>query len=269
MKSSSTSFVAYIDESGDEGFKFLPADRGSSRWFVVSAVVYRKSAELETVRIMREIRDVLGKPRNKALHFRELKHEQRLPFVRRICSAPARIVSVLIHKQSIAHVDVFQNEAHRLYRYASRLLLERLSWLCRDTRKPGEGDGSVELIFSNRSAMSYDDLRNYLHRLRDQGSDQEVRIDWNVINPSAVRAVNHEKLAGLQIADAVASSIYCAVNLSQYGEAEPRYLDMLRPLLFRHSKGNCLGYGLKIWPADLGSLLPQWPHLVCLQDRKN
>jgi len=37
--------------------------------------------------------------------------------------------------------------------------------------------------------------------------------------------VNHEKLAGLQIADAVASGVYCAVNLSQYGEAEPRYLN--------------------------------------------
>ena len=263
------SFVAYIDESGDEGFKFLPADRGSSRWFVISAVVYRITSRLEPIRIMREVREMLGKPAGKPLHFRDLKHEQRLPFIRKISSAPARIVSVLIHKQSIAHIDVFQSEAHRLYRYASRLLLERLSWLCRDTRKPGEGDGSVELIFSNRSAMSYDDLRDYLNRLKAQGTDQDVRIDWDVVHPSAVRAVNHEKLAGLQVADAVASSMYCAVNLSQYGEAEPRYLDMLRPLLYRHSKGNCLGYGLKIWPADLSSLLQQWPHLECLQDRQN
>jgi hypothetical protein len=34
-----TSFVAYIDESGDEGFKFLPNEQGSSRWFVLSALL--------------------------------------------------------------------------------------------------------------------------------------------------------------------------------------------------------------------------------------
>jgi hypothetical protein len=263
------SFVAYIDESGDEGFKFLPDDRGSSRWLVVSAVVLRKARDLEVVRIMREIRDTLQKPRDKALHFRELKHEQRLPFIRKISGAPARIVSVLIHKPSISEPERFQSEPHRLYRYACRLLLERVSWLCRDSRKPGEGEGSVELIFSNRSAMSYDDLRNYLRLLKAQSAaSQDVRIDWAVIDPDAVSAVNHEKLAGLQIADAVASGVYCAVNLSQYGEVEPRYLDMMRPLIYQHDSGNCLGYGLKLWPVDLGSLLPQLPHLECLQERQ-
>ncbi|WP_229207695.1 MULTISPECIES: DUF3800 domain-containing protein [unclassified Duganella] len=55
-------FVAYIDEAGDEGFKFLEGERGSSRWFVLSATIIRKSNDLQIVRAAREVRQLLGKP---------------------------------------------------------------------------------------------------------------------------------------------------------------------------------------------------------------
>ena len=256
-----SSFTAYIDESGDEGFVFLPGEKGSSRWLVLSAVVFRKAKDLEAVRVMREVRTLLGKDPKKALHFREMKHEHRVPYVRALATAPMRTVSVLIHKPSITEPEKFQNEAFRLYRYATRLLVERVSWLCRDTRKDNEGDGSCELIFSNRSAMSYEELRNYLLHLKDKpGID--ARIDWNAIRPQQVRAVNHDQLAGLQIADAVASSLFFAVNLTQYSEVEDRYFRMLRPTIYRHAKTGELGYGLKFWPGSLEALTESMAHLV-------
>lgn len=262
-----SSFTAYIDESGDEGFVFLPGEKGSSRWLVLSAVVFRKSKDLEAVRVMREVRTLLGKDPKKALHFREMKHEHRVPYVRALAMAPMRTVSVLIHKPSISEPEKFQTEAFRLYRYATRLLVERVSWLCRDTRKDNEGDGSCELIFSNRSAMSYEDLRNYLLHLKDKpGTD--VRIDWNAIGPQQVRAVNHDELAGLQIADAVASSLFFAVNLTQYSEVEDRYFRMLRPTIYRHPKTGELGYGLKFWPGSLEELVESMEHLVCFAPPK-
>lgn len=262
-----SSFTAYIDESGDEGFVFLPGEKGSSRWLVLSAVVFRKSKDLEAVRVMREVRTLLGKDPKKALHFREMKHEHRVPYVRALAMAPMRTVSVLIHKPSISEPEKFQTEAFRLYRYATRLLVERVSWLCRDTRKDNEGDGSCELIFSNRSAMSYEDLRNYLLHLKDKpGTD--VRIDWNAIGPQQVRAVNHDELAGLQIADAVASSLFFAVNLTQYSEVEDRYFRMLRPTIYRHPKTGELGYGLKFWPGSLEELVESMVHLVCFAPPK-
>ena len=256
-----SSFTAYIDESGDEGFVFLPGEKGSSRWLVLSAVVFRKAKDLEAVRVMREVRTLLGKDPKKALHFREMKHEHRVPYVRALATAPIRTVSVLIHKPSITEPEKFQSEAFRLYRYATRLLVERVSWLCRDTRKDNEGDGSCELIFSNRSAMSYEDLRNYLLHLKDKpGTD--IRIDWNAIKPEQVRAVNHDQLAGLQMADAVASSLFFAVNLTQYGEVEDRYFKMLRPTIYRHPKSGELGYGLKFWPGSLEALAENMAHLA-------
>ena len=68
------SFTVYIDESGDEGFVFHPGERGSSRWLVLSAAVFRKNNDLDAVRLMREVREKLEKAPKKALHFRELKH---------------------------------------------------------------------------------------------------------------------------------------------------------------------------------------------------
>ena len=90
----------------------------------------------------------------------------------------------------------FQSESFRLYRYASRLLLERVSWLCRDHHKEDEGDGTVEITFSNCSAMSYNDLLSYLGHLRTTSDAADVRVDWSVVRPELVKAVNHDQLAG-------------------------------------------------------------------------
>lgn len=240
----SCAFVAYIDEAGDEGFKFLEGERGSSRWFVLSAAVVRKSSD-GMVEAAREARRVLGRPDKYVLHFRDLKHEQRLPLVRIISGLRVRTINIMVHKPSIAHPETFQQEAHKLYRYCTRLLLERISWLCRGHANNGEC--KADLVFSNRSAMSYDDLRSYLMLLRRQTDNgAEISIDWGVIDPDQVRAVNHDKLAGLQIADAVASSAFFAANRTQYGEIEGRYLQILAPTVFR-GKNGVDGYGMKFW----------------------
>lgn len=256
----SESFAVYIDESGDEGFAFRSDGSGSSRWLVLSAVVFRKSNDSEAVRLLQDVREKLGKAPKQPLHFRNLKHEQRVPYVRAIGSAKLRTVSVLIHKESIREPELFQADSYRLYRYASRLLLERVSWLCRDHCNPGDGDGTAKITFSNRSRMSYDDLRGYLLRLKESSEAQDVRIDWNVVKPERVNAINHDQRAGLQIADAVASGLYSAANLNIYGESEDRYLRLLEPTIYRR-KQMTLGYGLKFWPEDLDTMAMAMPHL--------
>lgn len=242
----SSSFVAYIDESGDEGFTFWPDGSGSSRWLVLSALVMRKENDPLVIQTAKQARELLRKPPKHPLHFRELKHEQRVALARLIGQMSCRTVSVLIHKQSIPDPENFQREAYSLYRYASRLLLERVSWLCRDHRRKEVGNGQVELIYSNRSAMSYEDLRAYLHQLKQDSERKDVRIEWDVINPAMVRAVNHDQLAGLQLADAVATSVYYAVNANIYGDTEERYLKLLLPTIYRQEK-SIVGYGLKFW----------------------
>lgn len=255
------SFRVYVDESGDEGFVFHPDGTGSSRWLVLSAAVVRAKNDMALVKLVGDTRNLLGKLPKQHLHFSDRKHEQRVPYVRQIASSSIRTASVLVHKPSICDPEKFQSEKFLLYRYATRFLLERVSWLGRDNRVTGEGDGTAEVIFSNRSIMSYGSLREYLNLLQAKSNPMDVGIDWSVIVPGTVRAVNHDQLAGLQVADAVASSFYYATNLNRYGEAEDKYARLLLPTVYRH-KGVLLGYGLKFWPEDVQKLKSANPHLA-------
>jgi hypothetical protein len=254
------SFIAYLDEAGDEGFVFNGDGSGSSRWFVLSAAVIRKSKDREMVACLKEVRRVLGKVPKTPLHFVDLKHEQRVPYIRRVGLLPIRTVSVLVYKPLIAEPEKFQNTKHLLYRYATRMLVERLSWLGRDYRKEGEGDGSCEVIFSNRSNMSYEEIRDYLTLLAAQGKTdpERIQIDWSVIDPARIRSVEHSRLAGLQVADAVASGLFFAVKVNRYGETEATYLGHLAKTLYRHRR-QPLGYGLKVWPDDLVAVKAKAP----------
>jgi hypothetical protein len=94
--------------------------------------------------------------------------------------------------------------------------------------------------------MSYADLRDYLRRLRNS---PDVRIHWDSVEPDAVSAVAHEQLAGLQIADAVATGAFYSVHRSVYGETEDGYLRLLGRNIYRN-RGTAEGYGLKFWCAD-------------------
>ncbi len=254
-----TGFYVYIDESGDEGFVFTGPNQGSSHWFVISAVVTRAEDDHATVRLVDQVRAELKRGAREALHFRKLKHEHRLPFVAKIAATHLRTISVLVHKPSIQEPEKFTAEPHLLYRYATRHLLERVSWLCRDSRK--DPAHSAKVVFSNRSCMSYDELRRYLATLKDKTSELGVRIDWTVIDPDKVEARTHDAYMGLQIADAVASSWYYGLQPSPHGFVEPRYAQMLRPVVYRHQQ-QYLGYGLKFWPREAEKLLLQRPELA-------
>src|SRR5688572_4539788 len=96
----SASFVVYIDESGDEGFKFNGNGNGggSSEWFVLSAVAVRAHNDITIMRTVAKVREQLGKRLNFALHFRNLTHEQRIPYVLALSKLSIRTITVLIHK---------------------------------------------------------------------------------------------------------------------------------------------------------------------------
>lgn len=169
---------------------------------------------------------------------------------------------MLVYKPLIQEPEKFQNTKYLLYRYATRMLLERVSWVCRDQKRAGDGDGFAEIIFSNRSNMSYDDIREYLRLLiRQHESDpQKVQIDPAVIDSERIRSVEHSRLAGLQVADAVASGIHFGVKVNRYGETETSYMHHLGKTLYRH-RGEFMGYGIKVWPEDYDTIKTKAPEV--------
>jgi len=95
--------------------------------------------------------------------------------------------------------------------------------------------------------MPYDAFREYMRHLKE--SDPKCRIDWNVIKPDQIGTVTHGRRAGLQIADAVASSFSKGVEPTQYGFIEERYAKILLPHAYRY-RTSLKGYGLKLWPRE-------------------
>jgi hypothetical protein len=268
IMASSSTFIAYIDESGDEGFQF---DAGSSSWFVLSCIVLRCAVELQEVKLVDEVRTLLNAkrqpqhriPDKKPLHFRDLPHEQRKMYAQRVGGADLQALNVLIHKPDLASPEKF-TDGSRLYFFAVRLLVERLSWYCRDhKRKDDAGDGSVEIVFSNRASMDYDELRKYLEYLDTNRIALDYKAEPGVIRSDRIATYTHGKRMGLQIADAVASGFFYAVEPSPYGLTEDGYARLLLPRVYRHQK-QLWGYGVKIFPRETeekrrkGEVLPGW-----------
>jgi hypothetical protein len=257
-----SSFVAYIDESGDEGFTFNADGTGSSRWFVLTAVVFRRSIDPACVSALKAARSTLGWEPKKPFHFSAMKHEQRLVLLNEIAKLGFRTVSVVSYKPDIPDVERYQANKCLLYRYLTRLLVERVSWLCRDHHKAADGeDGKVELIFSDRASMSYDDIRSYFALLQQQSTagSAVVNIHWPAIQVESLRAVSHAQLAGLQIADAAATSYLYGLRLSRFNVADPSFMYLLRRHAYRHRRA-WLGYGVKFL-SRFEDLKQRMPHV--------
>jgi hypothetical protein len=242
------SFVAFIDESGDDGLGNYrtPGQRGgSTKWLVISACLFRQSYNLEAVKWRDSISDKFVNKKNRNLHFMDLNHGQRIVAAQTIGGLPLRALSVMAAKPPIP--DGIYTAKNQLYFYMTRYLIERLSWLCRDHRpNVPEGDGRVKITFSRRGGMSYENFRGYLQHLKDHPTP-EMKIHWPVIDIEAVDAKDHKTNASLQLVDAIASSFAAAVEPDFYGNCETRYAESLRPVTY-HRKGNYLSYGVKIVP---------------------
>ena len=240
------SFIAYIDESGDDGlgnFREPGSNGGASSWLVISACVFRYMYDLDAVSWRDEISSQLKLKRSKPPHFTDLNHQQRVFATQKLADKPIRAISVASHKRTIG--DDTYGQKNQLYFYLTRYLIERISWLCRDHRpNVPQGNGSVKIVFSRRGGMSYTDFQKYLERLK---VDPDVNIHWPVVDITAIQAMDHSRRAGLQLADIIASATAAALELDVYGNCESRYAEILKPIVYSR-RGNYLSYGLKILP---------------------
>ena len=254
---SNASFVAYIDESGDEGFKFGPFGHGSSLWFVLGAAIIRKADDLEQVKLIDEVRarcnerrsDRTQIPPKKPLHFRDLSHEEKRHYARAIGASKFTLTSVLIDKSRLTNAEDFA-EKNRLYFYATRLLVERISWFCRDlNRVADEGDGSVDLVFSNRASMNYEELGEYFEHLENNRVALDYRAAPSLIKPGQILTFSAGRRMGLQIADATANCSFAAVEPSFFGLPDDNYWRLLQGRHYRRN-GILWGYGMKLFPGE-------------------
>jgi hypothetical protein len=214
---------------------------------VLSAVLIRTPNDLTVVEAAKAARAKLGRPEKKPLHWRHLRHEKKVYWAQRIAELNVRCMAVAADKAALLEPEKFES-GYRLYFYTVRYLLERVSWLVRDAGPGDCGDGTAELIFSNRSSMSYRELDDYLARLqRSRAHGLDVRIEFAYLG--ARKTYTPEKRAGLQAADAFAGAVWNALEVNPHGFAETRYLATFLPVVWRRA-GRTLGYGIKIAPRE-------------------
>ena len=260
------SFLAYIDESGDDGignYRQLGSRGGMSKWLVISACVFRQSFDLDAVEWRDEIAELMPEKRSRDIHFSKMNHSQRTAAVQSLSGRPIRAASILSNKTTIP--DGIYSNKNQLYFYLTRYLIERISWLCRDMR-PRVPQG-VKITFSRRGGMSYPDFKAYLERLKAT-VDQEINIHWPVIDIAGISAKDHSTNAGLQLADVIAASFAAGVEPNRYGNCECRYAEILHPIVYNR-RGIYLSYGAKFVPNPRNmQLTDQQQQLVQLFRRR-
>lgn len=245
-------YYAYIDESGDEGFKWYADGTGASKWLVLAAMIVRKENFRPVLDTVDEIRARLAMATNKVLHWKDKKdHAVRKYICQRMSDAPVTLSYVAVNKQRLTATQKLKKPP-ALYFYATRYLVERISWFA------AENGGRVDLIFENRASLSYDDLNDYINHLK---KDPCVQIR-DVIDK--VTSLSKGQSKTLELCDCAAGALFEALELDRFGNREPAYIMELRSRLYRR-KGNLFAYGLKLFPEN-GSILAKRPGWEWLQE---
>lgn len=205
---------AYIDESGDEGFRKLGqradgAHDASSEWLVLAGV----------------------------LMFAEQDRQRT-----HMAAEPLHFALVALWKPGIAaRSSALTRNKGYLYNYGARLLIERFSWFARNAGR------RLNLMFESRASTSYADLERYV---ADIQRDPSCTIAAGTI--ASVSPVNANR-KGAQIADFYASACAEAFERTPGGYIEEEHLLRLKHQLYRpHGRGSVLNNGLKIFPDDNG-----------------
>ncbi len=247
-------FNAYIDEAGDEGFKFTA---GSSRWFVLTGIVVPQPDDKASSRVIDRVKQLFGtRDPMKPLHWRNLKHRQKLAYIKAISETKTlKAMIVALDKTRLRNGTPLAVHP-RMYLYLCRYLLEGVSCYVRDAAR---GPNVVDVFFANRSSISYADLERYIETVQ---ISPDSKIAKGVLGRIVPQQLQQKKL--LQVADAIASSAFEALNPDAYGNTDPNYFKPVSPLLYR-CKNTPLGYGFQSLPddeRDLKAFEKEYPWIV-------
>ncbi len=178
--------LVFIDDSGDAGFKL---NRGSTRFFVISAVIFDDNLEAEKAAIaIKETRRALGYPDFVEFKFNKSRKKIRTVFLKAINKYDFRIRCLVVDKQLIRS-DELKNNRNSFYSYMIKTLLKYSNDTILDASIKIDGGGDRTF---RRSFITY---------LRKQLNSKESHVIKNC------KLVNSKNNQLIQMADMVAGSI--------------------------------------------------------------
>lgn len=178
--------LVFIDDSGDPGFKLA---RGSSRFFVISAVLFHDNLEAEkTALAIKELRRTLGFPDGVEFKFNKSNKEVRCQFLQTVRPFDFAVRSMVVDKKRIRSEELKTNR-NSFYGYIIKMLLQHSNEAILDANIKIDGNG--DRVF-RKSFLMY--LRRSLN-----SSERKVM--------KRCKLVNSRGNVLIQMADMVAGSI--------------------------------------------------------------
>ena len=180
--------LVFIDDSGDPGFKF---EKGSSSFFIISAVIFNDSLEAEKTSIaIKELRRKLKFPENNfEFKFCKSSRDTKEKFLEVVKDYNFKIRYLVVDKRKIRSSEL-KNNKNSFYSYIIKMLLINSNDSILDARI--KIDGSGDRIFR----------RNFSTYLRKSLNSNSKKIVKNL------KLVDSKENTLIQLADMVAGSEY-------------------------------------------------------------
>lgn len=276
IMTSQTKYVAYIDEAGDDGLKNVANADGyfGSDWFVLSCVVARYNYTLRFPDLLEEARSSAGMPSGRDIHFVKLNNHKRNKICGILAASQIRWFAAISHKNNMRsyhnkRAQSVSKKRNTLYNWLTRLILERVTRYCHDDLiklKQPVYPQALKVIMSSRGGLTHGDIGSYISKLWIQSRSSSLYlnkgyVDFDIFAPSGLSIKNNFDVAGLQLADIVASSIY--KSLPQKIQSNPcsAFIDELLPRCAERN-GMREEFGITFWPQNWRhTLSPENPML--------
>lgn len=231
--------VLFVDESGNEGFT-----KGSSDWFVLGGALVPDAAIEDMNSSYQSFTERFRKPVNWHFHFQTAKHDTRLAFLKTARESGIRAHAVAIHKPSITKTENFSKK-YWLYFTALIYLLENVTSHC------AAHNQVVTLHLSSRKGLSPDNFNEYVAKRKSSPFVKIDKMKWDFLDLAKTQIHQSRDIPGLQFADCVASSLFKAIQTSEYDTIEPRYIAELSSCFLHDGRGY--DKNIKIWPREAKS----------------
>lgn len=221
----------YIDEAGDLGM-----NRGSD-WFVLSGVLANKSDEAEIRDVIKNIRVKLNL---NEIHFRKMvSFDKKVYVVSELSKCNFEYITIIADTNKLNlskfHSTPTQRPSMIFYNHICRFLIEKASWLLRDTNR------TADIMLSSRGTNRDNELIDYMKKI--------ISYKDNKIEPrfSSICAKSASSWDMLQLADVCATSMYNMHQLNGLGFITPCYTHKLQSHLYRYNGKTLLKYGMKYY----------------------
>ncbi len=249
-------YIAYIDESGDEGLNRIRPmhPQGASEWLILSAVVISAQREHEPLELVKNMMTTFKNHQKPDIHFTDLNPAKKRAACSMLAAQPLRLFAVASNKKNM---EGYRNrKAERVpsrnwfYCWMLRLLLERVThFVAFDSIKRYGKYEKVKIEYSEKGGQSYSQMRAYYKWLKNRPLYlNQGPIYWETMHEELQEVHNHKDRAGLQLADIVAGAFYKACDKYHTGQCDPDFAKLLEPRMAR-SDGLISGYGLKLMPS--------------------